>query len=324
MAYCARRHLFCLLSPVQLCSASGADSLHLIQDRHFQDCHAVFQWSSCQPWLNLLSFHWTRSSGLPCAPPNFSKCRFVLQDSIYFAYFPPYSYARHQELIARTHSKRNVRLEVLGETLDGYDLDVLRIGMHLMYTASFAPVSVCKLNSNFGPVTQVWGHAGWLWPGRVEVRSAHCVKQISPVISPAHTVSWGRLLSMTTLVCYWLPTTLLLASCCACQTWDEFTVRNCKPLNRKATQSNLLRFAKALLRLSKSAKIRERCWSKWISQSDAAFGRLDTATEKVQSNLHLCGAVHPSTEKRVVWKDHSDHFKTESMSAYLWQSCCLL
>lgn len=49
-------------------------------------------------------------------------------DSIYFAYFPPYSYVRHQELIARIHAKKNVRLEVLGETLDGYDLDVLRIG----------------------------------------------------------------------------------------------------------------------------------------------------------------------------------------------------
>lgn len=52
----------------------------------------------------------------------------LLQDSIYFAYFPPYSYVRHQELIARIHAKKNVRLEVLGETLDGYDLDVLRIG----------------------------------------------------------------------------------------------------------------------------------------------------------------------------------------------------
>lgn len=52
----------------------------------------------------------------------------LLQDSIYFTYFPPYSYVRHQELIARIHAKKNVRLEVLGETLDGYDLDVLRIG----------------------------------------------------------------------------------------------------------------------------------------------------------------------------------------------------
>ena len=50
------------------------------------------------------------------------------QDSVYFAYFPPYSYVRHQELIASIHAKKNVRLEIIGETLDGRDLDVLRIG----------------------------------------------------------------------------------------------------------------------------------------------------------------------------------------------------
>lgn len=71
---------------------------------------------------------------LPCKPKQQGLGRgpavrlLVLQDSIYFAYFPPYSYSRHQELIARIHAKGSVRLEVLGETLDGYDLDVLRIG----------------------------------------------------------------------------------------------------------------------------------------------------------------------------------------------------
>ena len=54
----------------------------------------------------------------------------LLQDSIYFAYFPPYSYVRHQELVAQIHAKKNVRLDVIGETLDGHDLDVLRIGDH--------------------------------------------------------------------------------------------------------------------------------------------------------------------------------------------------
>ena len=63
--------------------------------------------------------------GLCCAA-ELNLC--IVQDAIYFAYFPPYSYVRHQELIARIHAKKNVRLEVIGETLDGYDLDVLRIG----------------------------------------------------------------------------------------------------------------------------------------------------------------------------------------------------
>lgn len=64
-----------------------------------------------------------------------STC-FLLQDSIYFAYFPPYSYARHQQLVAKSHAKKNVRLDVIGETLDGHDLDVLRIGEHMGHTCT--------------------------------------------------------------------------------------------------------------------------------------------------------------------------------------------
>lgn len=51
-----------------------------------------------------------------------------LQNSVYFAYFTPYSYHRHQELIAATHVKKGVSLEILGPTLDGHDLDLLRVG----------------------------------------------------------------------------------------------------------------------------------------------------------------------------------------------------
>ena len=51
-----------------------------------------------------------------------------MQNSIYFAYFPPYTYHRHQELVAATHVKKGVSLEILGPTLDGHDLDLLRIG----------------------------------------------------------------------------------------------------------------------------------------------------------------------------------------------------
>ena len=65
-----------------------------------------------------------------------------MQDSIYFAYFPPYPYTRHQELVARVHVKKGVSLEILGPTLDGNDLDLLRIGMlSLTHFASLADVS---------------------------------------------------------------------------------------------------------------------------------------------------------------------------------------
>lgn len=51
-----------------------------------------------------------------------------MQDAIYYAYFAPYSYERHQDLIAKSISSKQVRLEVLGETLDGHDIDLLQIG----------------------------------------------------------------------------------------------------------------------------------------------------------------------------------------------------
>lgn len=50
------------------------------------------------------------------------------QDSVYYAYFAPYSMERHADLVAQALGGRDVRLEILGSTLDGQDLDLLRIG----------------------------------------------------------------------------------------------------------------------------------------------------------------------------------------------------
>jgi murein tripeptide amidase MpaA len=50
------------------------------------------------------------------------------QDAVYYAYLAPYSMERHADLIADALSSPLVRLEVLGSTLDGQDLDLLRIG----------------------------------------------------------------------------------------------------------------------------------------------------------------------------------------------------
>ncbi len=49
-------------------------------------------------------------------------------DSIYFAYFAPYSMERHADLIAEAQGSPRVRPSVLGSTLDGQDMDLLRIG----------------------------------------------------------------------------------------------------------------------------------------------------------------------------------------------------
>ena len=48
-------------------------------------------------------------------------------DSVYFAYFAPYSMERHADLIARCLQSERVEATVLGHTLDGQDMDRLII-----------------------------------------------------------------------------------------------------------------------------------------------------------------------------------------------------
>ncbi|UJF17406.1 M14-type cytosolic carboxypeptidase [Vibrio sp. SS-MA-C1-2] len=48
--------------------------------------------------------------------------------SIYFAYFAPYSYDRHQDLLHLAQSSHLCRLDTLGHTLDNNDMSLLTIG----------------------------------------------------------------------------------------------------------------------------------------------------------------------------------------------------
>lgn len=49
-------------------------------------------------------------------------------DSVYYAYFAPYSLERHADLVAAAQCVDGVTHERLGATVDGRDLDLLRIG----------------------------------------------------------------------------------------------------------------------------------------------------------------------------------------------------
>lgn len=49
-------------------------------------------------------------------------------NSVWFAYFAPYSMERHHDLIAEMAQKPGVDVSVLGQTLDGQDLDLVTIG----------------------------------------------------------------------------------------------------------------------------------------------------------------------------------------------------
>lgn len=49
-------------------------------------------------------------------------------ESVYFAYFAPYSYERHQDLLHQAQNDYNCQLIDLGETLDGRDMSLLVVG----------------------------------------------------------------------------------------------------------------------------------------------------------------------------------------------------
>jgi len=49
-------------------------------------------------------------------------------NSVYYAYFAPYSMERHADFIAEMQLHSDVSVSVLGQTLDGQDLDLLTIG----------------------------------------------------------------------------------------------------------------------------------------------------------------------------------------------------
>ena len=50
-------------------------------------------------------------------------------DAVYFAYFAPYPMERHHDLVARAQTADHCKLNVLGSTLDGQDLDQLSFSL---------------------------------------------------------------------------------------------------------------------------------------------------------------------------------------------------
>lgn len=49
-------------------------------------------------------------------------------DSIYYAYFAPYSMDRHADLIAEVGTHPDVFISVIGETIDGQTMDLIKVG----------------------------------------------------------------------------------------------------------------------------------------------------------------------------------------------------
>jgi murein tripeptide amidase MpaA len=71
--------------------------------------------------------HWFR------VPTSYENGQLVIEhtpelDSVYYAYFAPYSHERHADLVAEVLTVEDVAYECLGTSVDGRDLDLLRIG----------------------------------------------------------------------------------------------------------------------------------------------------------------------------------------------------
>jgi hypothetical protein len=81
------------------------------------------------------------------------------QNAVYYAYYPPYTYERHQNLVAELQSVEGCELEMLGETLDGHDLDLLRIGASMGLFLSLHPSIPLSLSLSLSRCVCVYSFA---------------------------------------------------------------------------------------------------------------------------------------------------------------------
>ena len=84
-------------------------------------------WENYQACMSEDRDDWTR------VPTSFENGQLIIEhtpslDSVYYAYFVPYSQERHLNLIADALAYEGVSHSVLGQTLDGRDMDCLTLG----------------------------------------------------------------------------------------------------------------------------------------------------------------------------------------------------
>ena len=84
-------------------------------------------WTGYRPFVSDDGQNWFRTNA-SYQDRVFSILHRPARDAVYFAYYPPYSMARHQQLVQASLADSRVSLEVLGQTPDGWDLDMLHIG----------------------------------------------------------------------------------------------------------------------------------------------------------------------------------------------------
>jgi murein tripeptide amidase MpaA len=100
---------------------------HVISIVNAGESAYVEGWPDYQAVASYDREHWFR------VPTEFDGKNLVITftpeyDSVYFAYFVPYSYERHQDMLHNAQLDIDCQLQVLGETLDGRDISLLKIG----------------------------------------------------------------------------------------------------------------------------------------------------------------------------------------------------
>lgn len=100
---------------------------HIINITNAGQSAYVSGWHDYQAVASYDREHWFR------VPTEFDGSKLTITltpefDSVYFAYFAPYSYERHQDLLHAAQLSIDCSLEVLGQTLDGRDMSVLKVG----------------------------------------------------------------------------------------------------------------------------------------------------------------------------------------------------
>lgn len=114
-------------------------------------------WTDYQAVASYDREHWFR------VPTSFDGQNLTIRftpeyDSVYFAYFAPYSYERHQNLLHNAQLSDECQLQVVGQTIDGNDISVLKIGQE----AEGKPVIWLTARQHPGETMAEWFMEGFI------------------------------------------------------------------------------------------------------------------------------------------------------------------
>ena len=93
-----------------------------------KDCSYTDGWENYQAVASYDRQHWFRVETEYTADKTLKIKHKLEQPSIYLAYFEPYSYERHQNLVQASQLSEICQHRVIGSTVDGRDHDLLVIG----------------------------------------------------------------------------------------------------------------------------------------------------------------------------------------------------